>query len=786
MNAATIGTRPSTPFKELDFFVEDDVRMFAGREREARLLLSRIVSLRAVVVHARSGLGKTSLLRAGVIPLLRLQNFYPVYVRTLDSLLGDLAEAIVQDCHLPSRPSGDEQARARQAIEVAASIGPVVLIFDQFEEFFTRFERQPLDRQAFAQFVTDIVRDETRDVRVVFSLREDFLYALDEFQRNLPELFAHAFRLLPLTPLGAREAIIRPLTIRHIPYDDALVTQLVDELTGFDFDSARLQVVCSEVYRHAVAETQGRVELRARDLDSLKESTGAGLRGIYKRYLREALDNIDPVLHLETKLLLQKLISAKRTKFAVSREGLHAEFCDTRRVDLVLTALVEQRLVRDVARGGKDWFELRHECLVDEIIEWFKEDTTFDSFQFVRRLIEEHSSGGRFRTRPERLLTAEQLAALTPLREHLRLAPEELEYVLQSAVYTQAPDLGTWAKTDPIFAARMSKTLIASSLLPMRVGAVRCMAQLVGIDSELSAFCIALAFDKSVPEELREAARTSAAVLATDEDLVHLWARSRSSFEKRQLREFSVDLYAAGRMGPSFSALSKWLTRQGFIRRRVAQFRAQRADFLSRGTMGGVLGGGIAAVAAVAYMGYNLWSSIDENDTQILLLVFAALVASGALIGWRNGNEAFKSCAIGEMRWWKSSLPSLSRITKGPWSAVAIVILAAVLSVYSAGWLLIRLLLSALVAALAPVVLRVTTNRQRILFSSLLSVVPAVLVIYVFARVYILENRVWLIFPGLLLLLNIELCSFCLAIPRTGIEGAFLPEMSSGPTPPKP
>ena len=194
MSDPAASTRPPTPFKELDFFTEKDAWMFAGRERETRQLVARIVSARAVVVHARSGLGKTSLLRAGVMPVLRQQNFRPVYVRTLDSLLGDLAEAVARHCQLPLPAEGEPEARARAVIEAAAAGGPLVLVLDQFEEFFTRFERQPRERQAFVGFIAGLVRDAQRDVRVVFSLREDYLYALDEFQRKLPDLFTQAFR----------------------------------------------------------------------------------------------------------------------------------------------------------------------------------------------------------------------------------------------------------------------------------------------------------------------------------------------------------------------------------------------------------------------------------------------------------------------------------------------------------------------------------------------------------------------------------------------------------------
>ena len=776
MSDTATGTRPPTPFKELDFFVEEDAWMFAGREREARQLVSRIVNARAIVVHARSGLGKTSLLRAGVIPLLRQQNFRPVYVRTLDSLLGDLAEAVVQDCQLPPPPAeGDPEARARQVIEAAAAGGPLVLVLDQFEEFFTRFERQPRERQAFVQFITGIVRDAQRDVRVVFSLREDYLYALDEFQRKLPDLFTQAFRLLPLTPLGAREAIIRPLVNEKVPYDEALITQLVDELTGFDFDSARLQVTCSEVYRHALAGAHGRVALKAGDLNSLKESAGTGLRGIYKRYLREAVANIPPVLHLETKLLLDKLITAKRTKFATGREALHAEFADAPRVDLVLAALTGQKLVRSETRGGKEWFELRHECLVEEILEWFKEDTTFDSFRFVRGLIEEHSRGGRFRTRPERLLTADQLTALVPLREHLRLAPEQLEYVLQSAVYTQSPDLRTWARIDMESATRLLQTLSATTLTPMRIGALLGLGQLGKIDPELSALCLGLAFDNSVPPGVSEAARKTAAFIATDDDLAKLRGQAVSEDVKPHLRELLADLYVAGRLGNSFSVWQRWLARQNVLHRRCRQFGDQRMAFISRGLMGGLCGGAIFGVAAIIFF-YWVRKTVPPDQRVFLILVsFFFLVVGGAFAGWRNGAAAFKSCAMGEKRWWKASLPSMNGATTSAGIHVGVAILLTCFSVYVVPWVMFRALLTGLTFAVEPIVRRRPTPRQRIALASLICLPPAGLTAWLTLVSFPFgsdeQTAVWLL-PGLFCLLGIDLCSFSLAIPDKGIKGA--------------
>ena len=778
MNDTAAVVRPPTPFKELDFFVEADAAMFAGREREARQLVSRIVSSRAVVVHARSGLGKTSLLRAGVVPLLRQQSFRPVYARTLDSLLGDLGEAVAQDCGIsPSATDGDPEERTRRVIEAAAAGGPLVLMLDQFEEFFTRFERQPRERQAFVQFITDLVRDEKRDVRVVFSLREDYLYALDEFQRKLPDLFAHAFRLLPLTPLGAREAIIRPLANNNVSWDEALINQLVDELTGFDFDSARLQVTCSEVYRHALAGAQGSVALKADDLNSLKESTGTGLRGIYKRYLREAVRNIPEGLRLDSKLLLDKLIGAKRTKFAIGRDALHAEFGETQRVDAVLAVLVEQKLVRCERRGGREWLELRHECLVEEILEWFKEDVTFDSFRFVRGLVEEHSRDRRFRTRPERLLTADQLGALAPLHDLLNLAPEQFEYIVQSAVYAGSPEVRTWAQRDTEAATRLLRALSESHLKQMQVGALRSIGQLDGVAPDLSAMCLVLAFNTSAQPEVREAARKSAAIVATDDQLNTFRTQVMPNVEKSMLRDFLVELHVAGRMGRTFGAWRRWLTRHEVIRRRAQQFADFRAEFVSRGLMGGFCGGGIFALGPSLFKNV-IAGGVTREAIGVDLVLLIYVVFCGAIIGWRNGAAAFKTSVIGETRWWRASLPSLAGVTTGKVKGTLAAIALICLSIYTVAWLLWRVVMAGLVAAVEPVVRRQPTSLRRAVVASLICIPPACLLVAVFSFPTELGPVSALLI--LLGLLNVELCSYSLAIPVKGIEGASTIDQPSG------
>jgi hypothetical protein len=69
------------PWPGLESFEEEACAFFFGRDREAASLLDHVRDAPVTVLYGRSGLGKTSLLRAGLFPLLREQNFLPVYVR---------------------------------------------------------------------------------------------------------------------------------------------------------------------------------------------------------------------------------------------------------------------------------------------------------------------------------------------------------------------------------------------------------------------------------------------------------------------------------------------------------------------------------------------------------------------------------------------------------------------------------------------------------------------------------------------------------------------------------
>ena len=228
-------------------FSDDDIsrKIFFGRKRESTDLANKILANRLVVVYAKSGLGKTSLLNAGVAQRLRNEQYLPLIVRVND----------VQQGPFMSILEGIRTAAERQGVEYAPGsqtslwhffktaefwqgdlLLTPVLVLDQFEELFTL---QSVEAQA--AFLSDLgflVRgvppatipqtnlDTTKSgalhseltetppaLRIVLSLREDYLGFLEEAADRIPQILDHRFRLTPLSIEAAVEALTGPAEI---------------------------------------------------------------------------------------------------------------------------------------------------------------------------------------------------------------------------------------------------------------------------------------------------------------------------------------------------------------------------------------------------------------------------------------------------------------------------------------------------------------------------------------------------------------------------------------------
>ena len=214
-SAPYLGPRP--------FDVGDRGRFF-GRDSEIRELLSLVVAHRVVLLYAPSGAGKTSLLNAGLIPLLMEDAGFDVLPIVRVRGLADpraasnpyIANVLASlgDCGATATPTLAEFfAGRKRSVEEDDLPAPRALVFDQFEELFSLYpERWAERRDVFDQIADALKQDEL--LRVVVALREDFVAQLDPHARSLPGGLRTRFRLDRLRPPAALAAVTRPLGSR--------------------------------------------------------------------------------------------------------------------------------------------------------------------------------------------------------------------------------------------------------------------------------------------------------------------------------------------------------------------------------------------------------------------------------------------------------------------------------------------------------------------------------------------------------------------------------------------
>ena len=237
MTTTTTATQldSENPWPGLESFGESAHDYFFGRDREAESLLNHVRDAPVTVLYGRSGLGKTSLLRAGLFPLLREENFLPVYVRLelkrgrsalshqLHQSVYDSIRANVPDALLPAEDESLWEYLHRNDFELWSAqnypLTPVIVI-DQFEELFTLGERVPdlvrefmndlgdlAENRIPADVAARIDNDEaeadrfqlrSHNYKLLITLREDFLPHLEEWSQLIPALKRSRVRLLPL------------------------------------------------------------------------------------------------------------------------------------------------------------------------------------------------------------------------------------------------------------------------------------------------------------------------------------------------------------------------------------------------------------------------------------------------------------------------------------------------------------------------------------------------------------------------------------------------------------
>ncbi|GIK40737.1 MAG: hypothetical protein BroJett011_45700 [Chloroflexota bacterium] len=407
---------PRRPYKFLNAYGPEDATIFFGRDRDRWQLLSKIVAYRLVLLYGKSGTGKTSLIRAGLIPELAERGYHPVYARTLTNPCAAIATTVNATLATPAPPQPTLHAYLRQALQ--AMPDQLVLFIDQFEELFTQ-----VDPQTRAAFIEDLGRayaDEALKFKIVLSLREDFLAELSAFKPYIYDIFYNEHRLERLTPDEAREAIIGPAALYGLSFEDGLIERILADLSATQIDPPQLQIVCDELYE--ALDTNEKV-INARHYEQL-----GGARAILIGYLDRVLRQYNDEQQAMIRALLKAFITSVDTKAVLTPDILAQRArLPPGQVKAMLDELLRVRLVRRAE--SEIQFELAHEYLAGRIALWMGEQDR--AHQQAQELLEQ---GLLKWQRFNLLLYRDELALIDAQRDMLEIDTEAEALLVRSAV----------------------------------------------------------------------------------------------------------------------------------------------------------------------------------------------------------------------------------------------------------------------------------------------------------------------------------------------------------------
>lgn len=374
------------PFKGLEAFQQRDAAFFFGREEMVARALRHLRTKRFLAVVGASGSGKSSLVRAGIIPQIRQgalrsgetspiiifspgANPMQAFAERLHPLLNQpgpedyTATEIATELHQPDALSG--------MIDTIRSHTPdmqhLIIVVDQFEEAFTH--AAPAETRTFIDVLVAAVQDVNADVRIIITMRADFFGNLSEYP-GFAALFEQENLLIvtEMTTANLLRAIEGPVQAVGMSYEAGLVDRILEDVKEQPGSLPLLQYALRELFKRR---------------DGLKLTNAAydeigGVRSALARHAESIFTNQTPDDQQLIKRLLLRLIEVNEngeiTRRRVSRDeldfrGVPAE--SIQRIIDLLTApdarlIVASREIRSDQEQPQIWLEISHEALIHQ------------------------------------------------------------------------------------------------------------------------------------------------------------------------------------------------------------------------------------------------------------------------------------------------------------------------------------------------------------------------------------------------------------------------------------
>jgi formylglycine-generating enzyme required for sulfatase activity len=417
----------ASPFRGLLEYRLSDAATFFGRDRAIADLLQALQQSALTVLQAESGAGKTSLLQAGIAPRLIFAGHLPLVIRPYDvnpalKIKRELVADLSQTLGLQKAPLRDF---LRQVSGILGEHAALVIMLDQFEEFFTRLDDP--DRDLFVRELADCLDDASLNVRWVLALRSEYFGNLADFRPRIRNPFENDYRLNRLTREEAHEAVEKPLARRGQHFEDGLLDRLLTDLGKTDVAPPQLQLVCSALYEVL---PEGESVITA----ALYDQAGGAAR-ILRDHLERVLSrDLQSAQRTAARQLLESLITSEQQRVIRTHEELVAELTrqgvTPQTLDVILNQLVDSRLIKVDETDSGPAYELAHDYLLGEI----KLDPDVQKRKAAQELLEQEVRAYR---RYGSLLSADRLSVIENYRSELIVTDEAAQLIAASGAKLQ-------------------------------------------------------------------------------------------------------------------------------------------------------------------------------------------------------------------------------------------------------------------------------------------------------------------------------------------------------------
>ncbi|MFT3694577.1 MAG: protein kinase [Kofleriaceae bacterium] len=365
-----------SPYAGLSSFQEADAGKFFGRNREIAAMVTRIRDQPLMAVVGSSGVGKSSFVRAGLVPALKRsgEQWETLVIRPGRKPMEALG-AIISPMVATAANLADEMDEQKKLVErlrkepghlghllrgrARRDSRKIMLFVDQFEELYTQVADQE-ERAAFTACLSAVADDATSPLRVVLSIRSDFLDRVAEDQQFVGELTQGLFFLGPPNREGLRDAILQPAELAGFKFElAATVDDMLDHLETTPGALPLLQFAASKLWDAR--------DIARRMLTHQSYAQMGGVAGALASHADRVVQEIGSGKNWLVRSILLRLVTPERTRAIVPMEDLRELSREVGEVQRLVDQMVDARLlvVQNIEGGKGTTVEIVHESLIN-------------------------------------------------------------------------------------------------------------------------------------------------------------------------------------------------------------------------------------------------------------------------------------------------------------------------------------------------------------------------------------------------------------------------------------